>query len=245
VDGECHVLRRVFIRCVTSLCLAQLPEHLAAALVFGVAVYLSVTIPALRTVIMPAKEDVYEDQVQALQLVSAGNVINLVLIALILLLQVRACRFLCVPSPADVDTPGRPRIRAKDRNEGASTARGGSEGGFRGKEGPIESISPMPGLCPLNLCPQCAYLALCITRVYCKPKRVSDVGWQPLALASTCLPSARRRRRRRRHRSLRLCHTSASGPETTAADALWIRPSPRPRLDRARVVGLAPPVWTV
>jgi hypothetical protein len=60
----------------------------AAALIFSVSIYLSVTVPALRTVIVPAKEDFYEDQVQALQLVSAGNVINLAVIALILGLQV-------------------------------------------------------------------------------------------------------------------------------------------------------------
>lgn len=64
-------------------------SHSIALFVFGIATYLSVTIPALRTVVQPIPDvDSRADQLQALQLISAGNVINLVLFFLILSLQV-------------------------------------------------------------------------------------------------------------------------------------------------------------
>jgi hypothetical protein len=62
---------------------------MAGLFVFGIVVYLSGSIPALRTVVNPeAGIDNPSDQVQALQLVSAGNIINLVICAFIFTLQV-------------------------------------------------------------------------------------------------------------------------------------------------------------
>ncbi|KAF8159753.1 Shr3 amino acid permease chaperone [Crassisporium funariophilum] len=59
-----------------------------AAYVFGIVVYLTVIINSLRTIVDPiANVDTREDQVMALQVLSAGNVIIISCLALILLLQ--------------------------------------------------------------------------------------------------------------------------------------------------------------
>ncbi|KAF9523052.1 Shr3 amino acid permease chaperone [Crepidotus variabilis] len=58
-----------------------------AAYVFGVVVYLSVTINALRTIVTPTEEDTQEDRVSALSVLSAGNVIMIGCFTFILLLQ--------------------------------------------------------------------------------------------------------------------------------------------------------------
>jgi hypothetical protein len=64
-----------------------------ALFVFAIATYLAVIVPALRTVVEPIPDvDTYTEQVQALQLVSAGNVINIVIFIIILSLQV--CPFI-------------------------------------------------------------------------------------------------------------------------------------------------------
>ena len=63
-----------------------------AAYVFGVIVYLSVTISALRTIADPTEEDNREDQVMALRVLSAGNVIIIGCLTLILALQVCRCQ---------------------------------------------------------------------------------------------------------------------------------------------------------
>lgn len=68
------------------------PDQLlkTAVLVFGISTYLSVTVPSLRTVVAPVPDvDSRSDQIQALQLISAANIINLVIIFLIFGLQVR------------------------------------------------------------------------------------------------------------------------------------------------------------
>nr|KAI0047254.1 hypothetical protein FA95DRAFT_1606263 [Auriscalpium vulgare] len=59
-----------------------------AAFVFGVAMYTTVTIPALQTVANPIKDvDTRDDQVDALRILSAGNVVNMALLGLVLVLQ--------------------------------------------------------------------------------------------------------------------------------------------------------------
>ncbi|KDR67936.1 hypothetical protein GALMADRAFT_146679 [Galerina marginata CBS 339.88] len=59
-----------------------------AVYVFGVAVYLTVIIQALRTIVDPVKDvDTREDQVMAMRVLSAGNIIVTACLALILLLQ--------------------------------------------------------------------------------------------------------------------------------------------------------------
>lgn len=69
------------------------PGRPIAAFIFAIAVYLSCSIPAIRTVVTPVEGvDSPEDQVQAMQLVSAGNVIMLGLLGLVIALQVRGPR---------------------------------------------------------------------------------------------------------------------------------------------------------
>ncbi|KAH9888901.1 Shr3 amino acid permease chaperone [Cubamyces lactineus] len=59
-----------------------------AAYIFGLAVYLTVGIPACRTVADPVPNvDTHEDQVEALRILSAGNTIIIVLLGAILTLQ--------------------------------------------------------------------------------------------------------------------------------------------------------------
>jgi hypothetical protein len=67
-----------------------------AGFVFCIVTYLTITIPSLRTVVTPLPADTHTDQVQALQLVSAANVINIVIISLIFGLQVSSSLSLCI-----------------------------------------------------------------------------------------------------------------------------------------------------
>jgi hypothetical protein len=61
-----------------------------AAYIFALSVYLSVGLPASRTIATPVEGiDTREDQIEALRLVSAGNTIVIALLAGVLLLQVR------------------------------------------------------------------------------------------------------------------------------------------------------------
>ncbi|KAF9457195.1 Shr3 amino acid permease chaperone [Collybia nuda] len=59
-----------------------------AAYVFSIAVYITVTIPALRTIVIPVENvDTQEDRIEAMRLLSAGNVIIIFGLGGILLLQ--------------------------------------------------------------------------------------------------------------------------------------------------------------
>jgi len=59
-----------------------------AVYVFGIVVYLTVTINCLRTIVNPIKDvDTREDQVMAMSVLSAGNVIIIIALVLILALQ--------------------------------------------------------------------------------------------------------------------------------------------------------------
>ncbi|RDB20818.1 Secretory component protein SHR3 [Hypsizygus marmoreus] len=58
------------------------------AYVLGIAVYITVTIPALQTIVTPLEGvDAYEDRVEAMRVLSAGNVIIMVCLGAILALQ--------------------------------------------------------------------------------------------------------------------------------------------------------------
>ncbi|KAL4062473.1 Shr3 amino acid permease chaperone [Scleroderma yunnanense] len=58
-----------------------------AAYVFAVAVYLTVTIPGLRTMITPAEVDTREDRIEAMRVLAAGNTIMMIILGSILVLQ--------------------------------------------------------------------------------------------------------------------------------------------------------------
>jgi len=58
-----------------------------ATVLFGFAVYMTVIIPTLRTIVTPLAEDSREDRIQALQILSAGNIIVMCCLGLVLLLQ--------------------------------------------------------------------------------------------------------------------------------------------------------------
>lgn len=60
----------------------------AAAVMFGFAVYMTVIIPTLRTIVTPLEEETRTERIQALQLLSAGNVILMGCFGMVLLLQV-------------------------------------------------------------------------------------------------------------------------------------------------------------
>lgn len=60
-----------------------------AAYVFAMAVYLSVGIPASRSVAVPRAEDTRQDQIEALRVLSAGNTIIIACLGAVLALQVR------------------------------------------------------------------------------------------------------------------------------------------------------------
>jgi ER membrane protein SH3 len=64
--------------------------NLIAAFVLATAMYLSVTIPTIRTVVTPIEGvDTHEDQIDALRVLSAGNTLIMVLLGGVLALQVR------------------------------------------------------------------------------------------------------------------------------------------------------------
>lgn len=66
---------------------------MVAAFVFAIAMYISVTIPAIRTVVTPVEDvDTREDQIEAMRVLSAGNTLIMVLLGGILALQVRGPR---------------------------------------------------------------------------------------------------------------------------------------------------------
>ena len=69
-----------------------------AAYVFAITVYLSVGVPACRTVANPVVDvDTREDQIEALRILSAGNTIIIVLLGAVLALQVSLLSvFLCL-----------------------------------------------------------------------------------------------------------------------------------------------------
>ena len=68
------------------------PQLSLAAYMFGVVVYLTVTINSLRTIVNPVENvDTREDRVEAMRILSAGNVIIVACLGLILALQVSAC----------------------------------------------------------------------------------------------------------------------------------------------------------
>ncbi|KAJ7604043.1 Shr3 amino acid permease chaperone [Mycena polygramma] len=56
-------------------------------LVFALAVYLTVVVPTLRTIVTPLAEETRRDQIEAMQILSAGNIIIMGCLGLVLLLQ--------------------------------------------------------------------------------------------------------------------------------------------------------------
>lgn len=66
------------------------PNPPTAAYIFALSVYLSVGLPASRTIATPVEGvDTREDQIEALRLLSAGNTIIIALLGMVLALQVR------------------------------------------------------------------------------------------------------------------------------------------------------------
>ncbi|KAG1869579.1 Shr3 amino acid permease chaperone [Suillus subluteus] len=57
------------------------------AYIFAVAVYLSVTVPSLRTIVTPVDVDTRADRIEAMRILSAGNTIIMVVLGAILVLQ--------------------------------------------------------------------------------------------------------------------------------------------------------------
>ncbi|KAG6333542.1 hypothetical protein ID866_5553 [Astraeus odoratus] len=58
-----------------------------AGFIFAVAVYLTVTIPGLRTIVTPTEVDTRADRIEAMRVLAAGNTIMMVVLGAILALQ--------------------------------------------------------------------------------------------------------------------------------------------------------------
>ena len=129
---------------------------LIAAFVFAAAMYITVTIPAIRTVVTPVEGvDTREDQIEALRVLSAGNTLIMVLLGGVLALQVREPDgiLLCGEWSTDQTMPSLPPyfffrgssrapggagVGAEIGNEGSGKNCGrGSEGKGRCEEGPV------------------------------------------------------------------------------------------------------------
>ena len=105
------VLRPVFegLRLTTHYRRTQRPLP-TAVYIFALSVYLSVGLPASRTIAAPVEGvDTRADQIEALRLLSAGNTIIIALLGMVLALQVR-CRS---PSLEALTSP-RPKFRGAD-----------------------------------------------------------------------------------------------------------------------------------
>jgi hypothetical protein len=128
--------------------------NLIAAFVFATAMYITVTIPAIRTVVTPVEGvDTREDQIEALRVLSAGNTLIIVLLGGVLALQVRERHVLWRAEHRSHDslslslfffrgfvtrTQGGAGVGAEIRNEGSSQNCGrGSERKRRCEEGSV------------------------------------------------------------------------------------------------------------
>lgn len=91
--AQCSLTARRSVRVMRRSRLYREANVSTAAYIFAIAVYLSVGVPASRTVANPIEGvDTREDQVEALRLLSAGNTIIIVLLGAVLVMQVRvAC----------------------------------------------------------------------------------------------------------------------------------------------------------
>jgi hypothetical protein len=119
--------------------------------------YITVTIPSIRTVVTPVEGvDTREDQIEALRVLSAGNTLIIVLLGGVLALQVRELNGMCffmengaqthtLPlffflffSGLVTDTKGGTGVGAEIGNEGSGQNCGrGSEGKRRSEEGSV------------------------------------------------------------------------------------------------------------
>jgi hypothetical protein len=131
-------------------------KKLIAAFVFATAMYITVTIPSIRTVVTPVEGvDTREDQIEALRVLSAGNTLIIVLLGGVLALQVRELNGMCLfmENGAQITTSpsfffffgawhghhkGGAGVGAEIGNEGSGQNCGrGSEGKRRSEEGPV------------------------------------------------------------------------------------------------------------
>jgi hypothetical protein len=130
----------------------------AAVYVFGIVVYLTVTISCLRTIVNPVKDvDTREDQVAAMSVLSAGNVIIIIALVLILALQVRP--FLSILCPAQELKPftqpfvGWPRVGTPHGGESycglgrVATKKGNFNNSHR-EEGPVMIVDFIGWMAP-------------------------------------------------------------------------------------------------
>lgn len=92
--AQCFLTVRVLVGHYPSLMwtfhVRQGPNIFSVAYVLAIAVYVTVTIPALRTIVTPVVDiDTRDDQIEAMRVLSAGNTIMVVLLGAVLVLQVR------------------------------------------------------------------------------------------------------------------------------------------------------------
>jgi hypothetical protein len=63
-------------------------DLLTGVYILCISIYITVTIPALRTIVTPLEMDTHEDRIEAMRVLSAGNVMIMVGLGSILVLQV-------------------------------------------------------------------------------------------------------------------------------------------------------------
>lgn len=168
-------------------------HHLpTVAYIFALSVYLSVGVPASRTVATPVEGvDTREDQIEALRLLSAGNTIIIALLAGVLFLQVRTAALVtcdaAVCAPLLIGIPvcarvrdrthfaGRGGVRAPRRGQGAREICGAEErnvgGGDVGRRRDQErSVDSLPG------CFACSHRLLSVPCFVVLAKRYDDAS---------------------------------------------------------------------
>ncbi|PCH44408.1 hypothetical protein WOLCODRAFT_138989 [Wolfiporia cocos MD-104 SS10] len=92
-----------------------------AAFVFAIAVYLSVGVPASRTLAAPLADESRADQVEALRVLSAGNTIMIVALGAVLVLQAGEEYARRLDARAAAPAPAQPRSQeaGEDKKESA------------------------------------------------------------------------------------------------------------------------------
>jgi hypothetical protein len=70
-----------------SILFLQAANH-TVAYILALSVYMTVTIPALRTIVTPQDVDTRDDRIEAMRVLAAGNTIIVVILGGVLLLQV-------------------------------------------------------------------------------------------------------------------------------------------------------------
>jgi hypothetical protein len=107
------------------------------AYILALAVYVTVTIPSLRTIVTPVAGETRNDKIEAMRVLSAGNTIIVVILVGVLLLQVRLNRMDYSTSLIDILAGWRRICETRGGERTGENHRGGAKSGICRKERPI------------------------------------------------------------------------------------------------------------